>query len=116
MSWAATTASHSGDIVRDVMLAAVENRFGDELHKPSEIEWLSDNGELHGRRHAPVRSGHRPEAIDRTGVQPPKQWDGRALREDDEMQLRRLHAEAGRSDCCMQRGHRVRASPREASS
>ncbi|RQN33313.1 IS3 family transposase [Paraburkholderia tropica] len=44
MSWAATTAGHSGDIVRDVMLAAVENRFGDALHTPSEIEWLSDNG------------------------------------------------------------------------
>ncbi|HDR9044058.1 TPA: DDE-type integrase/transposase/recombinase [Burkholderia vietnamiensis] len=44
MSWAATTAGHSGDIVRDVMLAAVENRFGNELHTPSEIEWLSDNG------------------------------------------------------------------------
>ncbi len=44
MSWAATTAGHSGDIVRDVMLAAVENRFGSALHTPSEIEWLSDNG------------------------------------------------------------------------
>ncbi len=44
MSWAATTAGHSGDIVRDVMLAAVENRFGDVLHTESEIEWLSDNG------------------------------------------------------------------------
>jgi putative transposase len=32
MSWAATTAGHSGDIVRDVMLAAVENRFASELH------------------------------------------------------------------------------------
>jgi len=44
MSWAATTAGHSGDIVRDVMLTAVENRFGAALHTPSEIEWLSDNG------------------------------------------------------------------------
>ncbi|XHO74547.1 IS3 family transposase IS1417 [Burkholderia gladioli] len=44
MSWAATTAGHSGDIVRDVMLAAVENRFGNALHTESEIEWLSDNG------------------------------------------------------------------------
>lgn len=44
MSWAATTAGHSGDIVRDVMLAAVENRFGNELHTLSEIEWLTDNG------------------------------------------------------------------------
>jgi putative transposase len=44
MSWVATTGGHSGDIVRDVMLAAVENRFGAALHTPSEIEWLSDNG------------------------------------------------------------------------
>ncbi|GAB7535783.1 hypothetical protein BGC_19990 [Burkholderia sp. 3C] len=44
MSWAATTAGHSGDIVRGVMLAAVENRFGNGLHTESEIEWLSDNG------------------------------------------------------------------------
>jgi len=38
MSWMATTAGHSGDIVRNVMLAAVENRFGNALHTPSEIE------------------------------------------------------------------------------
>lgn len=44
MSWAATTAGHSGDFVRDVMLAAVENRFGGALHTRSEIECLSDNG------------------------------------------------------------------------
>lgn len=44
MRWAATTAGHSGNIVRDAVLAAVENRFGDELHSPCEIEWLSDNG------------------------------------------------------------------------
>lgn len=43
MSWAATTAGNGGDIERDVMLAAVESRFGNELHTPSEIEWLSDN-------------------------------------------------------------------------
>ncbi len=44
MSWATTTGGHSGDVVRDVMLAAVENRFGDVLKAPSEIEWLTDNG------------------------------------------------------------------------
>ncbi len=30
--------------MRDVMLAAVENRFANEVYTPSEIEWLSDNG------------------------------------------------------------------------
>ena len=44
MSWAATTGGHSGDVVRDVMLAAVENRFGNVLKAPAEIEWLTDNG------------------------------------------------------------------------
>lgn len=44
LSWAATTAGHSGDIVRDVILAAVENRFGQALTTPSPIQWLTDNG------------------------------------------------------------------------
>ncbi|CBW76006.1 Transposase [Mycetohabitans rhizoxinica HKI 454] len=44
MSWVATTAGYSGDVVRNVMLAAVENRFDNALQAPSEIEWLSDNG------------------------------------------------------------------------
>jgi putative transposase len=35
---------HSGDVVRDVMLAAVENRFGATLKGPEIIEWLTDNG------------------------------------------------------------------------
>lgn len=44
MSWAATTGGHSGEVIRDVMLAAVENRFGNAMKAPVEIEWLTDNG------------------------------------------------------------------------
>ncbi|MDR5777036.1 MULTISPECIES: IS3 family transposase [unclassified Caballeronia] len=44
ISWAATTGGHSGDVVRDVMLAAVEHRFGNVRKTPAQIEWLSDNG------------------------------------------------------------------------
>ena len=44
MSWAAATAGHSGDVARDVMLAALEHRFGGADQAPSEIEWLTDNG------------------------------------------------------------------------
>lgn len=44
MSWAATTAGHSGNVVRDVMLAALEHRFGNADLVPAEIEWLTDNG------------------------------------------------------------------------
>ena len=43
LSWVACTEGYTGDDVRDVMLAAVERRFGNELpNKP--IQWLSDNG------------------------------------------------------------------------
>ena len=43
ISWAATTGGHSGDVVRDVMLAAVEQRFG-TAQAAQPIEWLTDNG------------------------------------------------------------------------
>ena len=43
MSCVASTGGYTGDDVRDVMLAAVEQRFGTEL--PGQpIEWLPDNG------------------------------------------------------------------------
>ncbi|MEX3583626.1 MAG: integrase core domain-containing protein, partial [Burkholderia sp.] len=44
ISWAATTGGYTGDMVRDVMLQAVENRFNGALKADSEIEWLNDNG------------------------------------------------------------------------
>jgi len=40
-----STGGHSGDVVRDVMLAALENRFGNVMRAPEPIEWLSDNGQ-----------------------------------------------------------------------
>lgn len=50
MSWAATTGAQTGDIVRDVMLAAVEHRFGQTLPR-TPIEWLTDNGAPYIARH-----------------------------------------------------------------
>ncbi|AJK49449.1 putative integrase catalytic region [Burkholderia plantarii] len=44
MSWTASTGGYTGNMVRDVMLQAVENRFAGALKTNSEIEWLSDNG------------------------------------------------------------------------
>jgi transposase InsO family protein len=44
MAWQATREGFSGQMVRDVMLEAVEHRFGAALHTPQPIEWLSDNG------------------------------------------------------------------------
>jgi putative transposase len=43
MSWIATTGGITGDLVRDLMVEAVESRFGNA--QPTQpIEWLSDNG------------------------------------------------------------------------
>jgi len=43
ISWAASTRGFSGEMVRDMMLLAVERRFG-TYRVPHRIEWLSDNG------------------------------------------------------------------------
>ncbi|GJE04225.1 IS3 family transposase IS1312 [Methylobacterium isbiliense] len=44
MSYVATTAGLTGEDVRDLMVAAVEHRFGPVNQLPSPIEWLTDNG------------------------------------------------------------------------
>jgi putative transposase len=44
MSFLATTAGISGGDVRDLMVAALEHRFGRVDCLPVTIEWLSDNG------------------------------------------------------------------------
>ena len=43
IAWSATTTGISGEIVRDLMVACVERRFG--ISKaPQAVEWWSDNG------------------------------------------------------------------------
>jgi putative transposase len=44
ISFVATTAGITGEDVRDLMVAAVEHRFGQVNRLPSRIEWLTDNG------------------------------------------------------------------------
>lgn len=44
MSFVATTGGITGEDVRDLMVAAVEHRFGQVNRLPSTIEWLTDNG------------------------------------------------------------------------
>ncbi|EJM9652809.1 IS3 family transposase [Escherichia coli] len=41
--WAVTTGGFDSETVQDVMLGAVERRFGNELPAPP-VEWLTDNG------------------------------------------------------------------------
>lgn len=45
MSYVATTAAITGEMIRDLMAECVEQRFGDgELRTTHSVEWLSDNG------------------------------------------------------------------------
>ena len=44
MTFLATTGGISGDDVRDLMVAAVEHRFGRVNRSPVTVDWLSDNG------------------------------------------------------------------------
>ena len=44
MSYVATTAGITGEDVRDLIVAAVEHRFGRVNRLPGTIEWLTDNG------------------------------------------------------------------------
>lgn len=50
MSFVATTGGIGGDDVRDLMLAAVEHRFGQVNQLPEPIEWLTDNGSCYVAR------------------------------------------------------------------
>ncbi len=44
MSWVATTKGIDAALVGDLMMQAVENRFGPNGKPPRSIEWLTDNG------------------------------------------------------------------------
>jgi putative transposase len=44
MSWVATTKGIDAGLVGDLMMQAVENRFGANAQPPKTIEWLTDNG------------------------------------------------------------------------
>lgn len=46
MSWVASTGGISGEMIRDLMAEAVEQRFGTDK-APHKIEWLSDNGSIY---------------------------------------------------------------------
>jgi len=44
MSWVATTKGIDAGLVGDLMMQAVEKRFGSNGKPPKTIEWLTDNG------------------------------------------------------------------------
>jgi len=60
MSFLATIGGITGEDVRDLMVAAVEYRFGQVNRLPVTIEWLSDNGSCYvagDTRSFPATSG-----------------------------------------------------------
>jgi transposase InsO family protein len=50
ITWVANTRGISGEMVRDLMVEAVEARFGRVPRAPQPIEWLSDNGSCYTAR------------------------------------------------------------------
>ena len=62
MAWSATTAGISGEMVRDLMVEAVEKRFGAAI-TPHRVQWLSDNGSAY-RAHETI------DFADRLGLVP----------------------------------------------
>ena len=45
MAYVATTGTIDGELVRDLMLESVQNRFGQQARRvPQNIQWLTDNG------------------------------------------------------------------------
>jgi putative transposase len=49
IAWHASTGGISGEMVRDLMLACVERRFG-ALRTPHPVQWLADNGSAYTAR------------------------------------------------------------------
>ena len=88
MSWVATTGGITGDMVRDLMVEAVEARFG--AAPPAQpIEWLTDNGSPYIARD--TRSFAREiglEPLTTAIAQSAVQRHGRSLRQDLQTRLR----------------------------
>ena len=70
VSFLATTGGISGDDVRDLMVAAVEHRFGRVNRLPVTIEWLSDNGSCYLRTRSPVWAIHASNAANAATIAP----------------------------------------------
>ncbi len=57
ITWTATTSGIAGEQVRDLMVEAVERRFGPVPQTPHAIEWLADNGSVY-TAHETVAHAH----------------------------------------------------------
>jgi transposase InsO family protein len=57
MAWCASTGGISGEMIRDLMLESIEQRFG-SARVPHPIQWLSDNGSCY-RAHETIEFADR---------------------------------------------------------
>ena len=99
MSFLATTGGITGEDVRDLMVAAVEHRFGTVNRLPVTIEWLSDNGSCYVAGDTPSFArdvGFEPRT---TPIENPQSnGNGRGLRSNDQARLRPHQPMPGRPD------------------
>ncbi|CDM60198.1 orf_Bo003 (plasmid) [Rhizobium favelukesii] len=93
----ATTEGIKSEDVQDLVITAVENRFGRINILPKPIEWLTDNGSLlYCGRHEIAAAGYRAGALHDAGPQPSVQRNGRSLRQNVQARLRLCEFHPGR--------------------
>lgn len=95
---AVVNAGISGSDARDLMLEAVERRFG-TCRPPSVIEILSDSGPPYIAKETRVFARQLGLALLHPGAKPAEQWHLGGLREDAEARLGPGDAAAGCPDC-----------------
>jgi Integrase core domain len=82
ISWVATTAGISGEMIRDMMVRCIERRFG-AIRAPHPVQWLSDNGSiLRSPQDHRDRPGAQSRPVLHPGRKPAKQRYGRSFREN----------------------------------
>ncbi len=67
MSWVATTRGIDADLVGDLMMQAVESRFGANSKAAGDLEWLTDNGSCYTAAKTRSFAGE-------LGLKPVKTW------------------------------------------
>ncbi len=87
IGWVATTAGISGEMIRDMMVYCVEQRFG-AIRAPHPVQWLSDNGSIFAaHKTIEIAVALNLGAVLHPGRKPRKQRHGRGLRQNLQARL-----------------------------
>jgi transposase InsO family protein len=88
IGWVATTAGISGEMIRDMMVRCVEQRFGD-TRTPHPVQWLSDNGSIFAaHKTLEIAAALNLVPCFTPGRKPGKQRHGRGFRQNLQARLR----------------------------